>query len=1502
MARKKKLNKSVVVFLSIVGVLVVAGGLYLFLKNLPKDPDADIRQADQLFADKKYTEALELYGRAIGTAQKSGSLKAEYYLKAAHCHREMASKMVQLTETERLEHLKGVRNNLATALKVDGKYLDARRELAELVWNEDARGPYRNWDRYVEQADRLLELAPKDDTIWDRRGIACTEWAKLHKTEQEFVREGEKSYQKAIELNKDQSQYWVDLANHRKEFDQAKVEDTYKKAIQVFTTRAATTQTAPATQDAPSPAAGVAMLRVEYGVWLLSQGAERKKDALDQFELANHPKSLPGSLALAQYYMIEKQPEKANQCLQDAKTINATDVRIYLFQNQCYLDLRKPDQAIQALRDGLKALAARTETSDLTLMEQIGLEGGRAELNYRLAYTLLDMADTSTKPEDRDKYVQEANGCVNALAARPFATPIILGRIAMIKGKLEDAVRILETAYKDTRSAAEPRVGDLLTEAYMRQNFPGKALEIARTQLKAPWAARDPWRHNRVARILIQCHNYAEAEKELGVSLGIQSDNSDTQNLLDQVRALQTDSVTQDTHVSEQNAMAYMQRALDMLGQGNPEGALKLGRDVYSRMPESLPVIGAMAQLCLNTNNDKEAGDILEKARVKYPDNQAIKDFLAILRLTPEERTKKNLENADKNADPAERAFQRAMVYRSARMKDEFVREVQQGYASNPNSILMVDLQFQLALVEKGKEDWKLAQECADRANKIDKDFGRRYRARIDLAKGDPGSAVKELLEVLKDRPESKQDKVELANCYMQLRKYPEAEALYNEVAKVDPGHAEAVRGMAVVTEAEGKMKEHQEWIMRAYELVPQDPYVSEKRLSADEVKPANRAKAIVQREEIRKKDPQNAMNLVRLAWLYEVSGQPKMAEAILQDLYERSMKTDPIQGAELWLQFLVRQNNSGEIENVLNRLVDNPKDAVGAWVLRGNIRMAQRKQDLVPEAEKSFKTAIDKDPKDIRGHLAMAKFLATTGKWADAAQQLREVLAIESSINVEKQLIGCLINANLYDEAKTRAQRLSNSAPNDPEVCVLMNLLCRHDQNLDEALKYLNRAVEANPKLADPLLRRADLMIVRQDLDKAREDIQSVRRQESPSAEDLMVAAGFYVRMHDLDRAKDTYGEIRKAYPRYLPALGELCGIFMEKKDWVPFDRTVEDALGIDPGAYPFLLVQAKGYQRRGMDEEAIKCLEAAFKISQDGQVVVAYVNALLDRKDIATARKVLDQVAKNTSLATAIEAFRARALVLEKKDAEAQVLFSKTLQDASGDQLGFVVAQVEAAYGEKEGLAKMQSWMSLRPNDALMLMHLGTWYARVRTPENLAKAAEMFAKARDTTDKPGLKLEAQISLGEVLQGLKKNDEAEKCYLAVLKTNPDVPNCLNNLAYLYAETNRGKEALEYAKKAKELMPNNADVLDTYGWALAKCEQYDEARQVLQAALLSSNPSVVCRVHLGYVFEKTGDLTNARTQYQSVLEILGAKTEEPAYIQAQDGLERIKKVVRRSTP
>ena len=114
---------------------------------------------------------------------------------------------------------------------------------------------------------------------------------------------------------------------------------------------------------------------------------------------------------------------------------------------------------------------------------------------------------------------------------------------------------------------------------------------------------------------------------------------------------------------------------------------------------------------------------------------------------------------------------------------------------------------------------------------------------------------------------------------------------------------------------------------------------------------------------------------------------------------------------------------------------------------------------------------------------------------------------------------------------------------------------------------------------------------------------------------------------------------------------------------------------------------------------------------------------------------------------------------------------------------------------------------------------LRMGETYRRMGDAE--AAVASLTRASELLPDQPVV----MGTLALVLEGCGKKEEAERAYRATLRLDPDNAIAMNNLAYLLAERGEDLEqALGFARRAGELMPEDVDVIDTAGMGSVEAE------------------------------------------------------------------------------
>lgn len=143
--------------------------------------------------------------------------------------------------------------------------------------------------------------------------------------------------------------------------------------------------------------------------------------------------------------------------------------------------------------------------------------------------------------------------------------------------------------------------------------------------------------------------------------------------------------------------------------------------------------------------------------------------------------------------------------------------------------------------------------------------------------------------------------------------------------------------------------------------------------------------------------------------------------------------------------------------------------------------------------------------------------------------------------------------------------------------------------------------------------------------------------------------------------------------------------------------------------------------------------------------------------------------------------------------------------------------------------------------------------------------------------------------SIGDQYYELEQMRKSYAAYNKALSFNLDNSMVLNNYAYHLAVTGKSlNQALQMAKRATELSPNNATYLDTLAWVYYKLGDYEDAKRVMQQAMsFDKDNSSELALHYGDILDALGSTFMAQTYWRKALERGADATEIEGRIEAQ---------------
>jgi len=534
---------------------------------------------------------------------------------------------------------------------------------------------------------------------------------------------------------------------------------------------------------------------------------------------------------------------------------------------------------------------------------------------------------------------------------------------------------------------------------------------------------------------------------------------------------------------------------------------------------------------------------------------------------------------------------------------------------------------------------------------------------------------------------------------------------------------------------------------------------------------------------------------------------------------------------------------------------------AAGAYLQAGDAKTAQL----------LFERATAKGVRDTSAltGLAMARMMG-----GDADQGVRLLMeasaAEESGIEADLILVNYYVGRKRFDQALARLATIASKRPGDARILLLEGEVLLAAGRQSEARTAFERADELQPNSA-PVIRhlarldladgQADrarkrfehsiarlpkdpgiLLVYAQWLEEAKSDLDTVRATiekavalAPDNADVRLYLVAFHMRRQDLERAVALAGEAATAIPRnerLLTVLADLEGR-TGRPDLAAV--TLSKAIQIAPTSAELLVRLADVQQTSGDLDAAKASLRKALGVQPGYRP--------------ATLRLVALELQANNSPAKALVAARelqrsqpsdaggyyleGQVFVQQGNWPEAIRAFRKGIEQSQSPQLVIGLHQSLGKSGRSEEAARVAAdWIRANPRDVVVRSYL----------------AESALAAKDYAT------------------------AARIYKGVVADFPNNVRALNNLAWAASQVGDPK-TLEYAERARQLAPDNPQVLDTLGSILV--EQGDLARgtELLRQASAAAPNAPNLRLHLAKALIKSGDRTGARRELEALVKL-----------------------------
>ncbi len=570
--------------------------------------------------------------------------------------------------------------------------------------------------------------------------------------------------------------------------------------------------------------------------------------------------------------------------------------------------------------------------------------------------------------------------------------------------------------------------------------------------------------------------------------------------------------------------------------------------------------------------------------------------------------------------------------------------------------------------------------------------------------------------------------------------------------------------------------------------------------------------------------DPTSAYLTSGLAELYAKTGRIRDAVVEAQDIIKRNpnnLEARRLLG-RIYLRSLGDMQAGSGSESVLKLAIEQYEqivrlqpDSMDDHLLLG--RLYRLNNDL-QKAESEFKTAVKLQPDSEEAVTTLAYLYNELGDTARATQVLSSVPNAERSAKLYSALGYTYEQQKQFKEA-VEAYRHAIEMDRDNLDAIrglAQNLL--NDGQADAALEQYKVIADANPEDAQTYVRIAEIYRKQGKFDLALDNLKKAESMVQDSVEVPYNIAAIY-------QAQGRYDEA-------IPIMRELL-----KKSEKPEGKYSD---GEKSNRAVFLERLGTIYRDQGNNQAANEIFREIVALGGDENIERGYQQIIDTWREAKEWQKATDAA----------------------KEAVQKLPTSRDLK--------MVLAAQQADMGEADkALKDVHAMLKGNSEDRQVYIALAQMYTRLR---RFSEAEQALDKAEQLSTKTDDKEYVWFLRGSTFEREKRYPEAEEQFKKVLASDPEHASALNYLGYMLADQNmKLEEALGYIKRAVELDPSNGAYLDSLGWAYFRLGKFELAEDNLLKASQKINTDPTVHDHLGDLYQKTGRLKLAATNWERAL-------------------------------
>jgi tetratricopeptide (TPR) repeat protein len=504
---------------------------------------------------------------------------------------------------------------------------------------------------------------------------------------------------------------------------------------------------------------------------------------------------------------------------------------------------------------------------------------------------------------------------------------------------------------------------------------------------------------------------------------------------------------------------------------------------------------------------------------------------------------------------------------------------------------------------------------------------------------------------------------------------------------------------------------------------------------------------------------------------------------------------------------------------------------------------------------------------------MACSYFYFLWGKTAENNHRFEEALEAyekallcdEESEYIKRSLAILLIKMDRKEQAARVLEQITSSNPQDTENRILLAKVYSSLGRNDEAVAIYQQLLEIKED-HDTLLMLGTLYAQNKEYEKAQKILNRLVRLEGDSYLAHYYLARLYRELKYYDKTATSYEKALELNwsDRLAYEVAEFYeGLQEYDKAIVVYNRIIDEGESSDMAKTRLVNL----YLTLDENDKALELLRDLRSILPESHNVdITISRILLSQEKYAEAIMIMEDVLQTNPELTVVRYLLGMAYYRNNENykAEEQLKFIPTESNLYEDSIFLRVKMLSESDNHQGAIDLLQKEVddaaTRKPSFYILL---GSLY---RENDEVEKGRKIYEQAARLYPED---IDLLYNYGIFLEKIGEQEEAMTKMQEVLVHDPDNGAALNYVGYTWADNNVHLEkALEYIKKAVELMPDDGYIRDSLGWVYFRMGNVEQAIIELEKAAEMVKNDPVIKEHLGDVYLHAEQLDKALAAYE----------------------------------